>query len=453
MTTPKPRPRRAGSTDSIRRLLLVLALALPAVSTMAGAQVLDLWVHEFPPLQDALTNKWIPEFEDAHPGVEIRMTAIPFAGVVSYQAKLLTALSTGGGPDLFDLGSWEYARFVENGYIEPLQPSLLGYDSAEDLLSDYVEGSLAFATFDEEVYALFSEFNTLAMFYNMDMFDAEGIDYPSSETPLSWEEVGQIGGQLTNVDEQTGAKTAVGFQFGFFANFRSPQWYAQNFYAIMRQHGQDDIYVDGEPAANTPAAVAAFQTIYDFTYEYEAYDPHAITNWFADFPQEKTGMILAGTWFTPALRGFDEDQRFGVAPHPVTDPSDPDTYHNILWSWGWSVNPNAADPNKELAHAFLQFMLGGAGETDQAAWWFNNLGYLQPKNGLFEHPDYQSYLEENPWLSVFTDAFNAYELGYVQHSYDEAGNALVRAIDRIIYDGMQPQETADLLQGELQRLE
>lgn len=443
--------RRASATT--RKLLMLTAALAFAVSATAGAQVLELWVHEFPPLQDALTNKWIPEFEAQNPGVEVRMTAIPFAGVVSYQAKLLTALSTGGGPDLFDLGSWEYERFVENGYIEPLQPDLLGYDSTEDLLADYVEGSLAFATFDDEVYALFSEFNTLAMFYNQDMFDAHGIPHPSTDTPLSWDEVGEIGGTLTTVDEQTGAKKSVGFQFGFFANFRSPQWYAQNFYTIMRQHGQDDLYVDGEPAANTAAALAAFQTIYDFTYEYEAYDPHAITNWFADLPQEKSGMVLAGTWFVPALRGFDEDQRFGVVPHPVTDPGDPSTWHNILWSWGWSVNPNTDDEKKALAHEFLRFMLGGDGESDQAAWWFNNLGYLQPKVGLFEHPDYLSYLEENPWLAVFTEAFDTYQLGYVQHSYDEAGSALVRAIDRIIYDGMEPQQTADLLQGELERLE
>lgn len=435
-----------------RRAALHLAVTLFALLPLsATAQTIELWVHEFPPLQEALTTRWIPQFEAANPGVTVKMTAIPFTGVVSYQAKLLTALSTGGGPDLFDLGSWEYERFLDNGYLAPLDPTLLGYADTSALLADYVPNTLTFATRDGSVYALFSEYNTLALFFNQDMFDAAGIPYLSETEPTSWDDIGNIAGRLTKRDARTGAYDAVGYQFGFFSNFRSPQWYAQNFYAIMRQHGQDDIYVDGVPAADSEAAVAAFQTIYDFTFVYDAYNPDAIANWFGDFPQERVGMVLAGTWFVPAIRGFDPDQRFGVAPHPVTDPSDRDTWKNIQWSWGWSLNPNSDAARREAAHAFLRFMLGGDGDADQAAWWFQNLGYLQPKQGLFEHPDYLAYLEANPWLNAFTQAFEDYELGYVQHSYDEAGAALVRAIDRIIYDRMTPADTARLLQNELVR--
>ena len=58
-----------------------------------------------------------------------------------------------------------------------------------------------------------------------------------------------------------------------------------------------------------------------------------------------------------------------------------------------------------------------------------------------------------PWLQRWIDAFDTFGLGYLQHSYDEAGAALMRAIDRVVYDGMSAQETADLLQIELERLE
>lgn len=428
----------------------LFALGLLGSSTSL-AQTLELWVHEFPPLQEALQNKWIPEFEAAHPGVDIKMTAIPFAGVVSYQAKLLTALSTGGGPDLFDLGSWDYAQFLDKDYLAPLEPDVFGYDSTEDMRADYVPGTLEFASKDDDIYALFSEYNTLALFYNQDMFDAKGIDYLAADTPASWEEIGEIGSQLTEKDELTGGFNAVGYQFGFFSSYRSQQWYAQNFYALMRQYGQDDLYIDGKAAANTDAVKQAFQTIYDFTFTFQAYNPDAITNWFSDFPQEHSGMVLAGTWFVPAIQGFDPEQRFGVAPHPVTDPADRETWKNIQWSWGWSLNPASNDENRELAQEFLRFMLGGKGEADQAAWWFQNLGYLQPKTGLFEHPDYLSYLGENPWLEVFTDTLETYQLGYVQHSYDEPGAALVRAIDRVIYDQMSTEDTAAILQSELER--
>lgn len=101
---------------------------------------------------------------------------------------------------------------------------------------------------------------------------------------------------------------------------------------------------------------------------------------------------------------------------------------------------------------FLAFMLGKKDETEQAAWWFDNLGYMQPSNAFLESDTYNQTLETKPWLRLWVDAFDTYEIGYVQHSYDETGLALMRAIDRVIYDGMSAEETAALLQAELVRL-
>jgi len=205
-------------------------------------------------------------------------------------------------------------------------------------------------------------------------------------------------------------------------------------------------------AAIAEAAINAFQIIYDFTYTYQAYDPSFLVNWFADFPNHRVAMVLAGTWFAPAIRNENPDMRFGVAPHPVVDPENPDTYANITWSWGWSVNPNRDAEQQQLAQEFLAFLLGGKGEAEQPTWWFDNLGYLQPRTAFLEGEGYQATLEREPWIQTFFDAYENYRIEYVQHSTDEAGSALVRAIDPIIYDGMSAEDTANLLQGELERL-
>ena len=244
----------------------------------------------------------------------------------------------------------------------------------------------------------------------------------------------------------------VGYQFGFFANFRSPQWYAQGFYALLRQYGQNDLYIDGAPAANTEAAVKAFQVMYDYTWTHKAYDPSFISNWFADLPQGRVGMVLAGTWFPPAASPNNPDWEVAVAPHPVVDPDDPATYHNIQWAWGWSVNANASAERQQLAQEFLAFIVGKKGETEQAAWWFANLGYTHPSNAFLESDAYAAKLESDPWLQVWVDAFEDYDIQYIQHMYDQAGQALLRAIDRVIYDGMSAADTANLLQGELERM-
>lgn len=434
--------------------MLILVLLLLAVSpALAQNRVIQVWSHDFPPLIEAMQDKWIPEFEAANPGVEVEYAAIPFVGTISYDTKLLADLSSGAGPDVWTMGSWNYGKFIDAGLLAPFDPAIFGYESVDDLVGDYPKGSLGVFLREGSLYGMFSELNTLALFYNLDMFEAAGIDPLPSDRPVSWQQIGEIGQALRVLDPATNTATQMGYQFGFFASFRSEQWYAQNFYALMRQYGQNDIFADGQAAGNTEAAVNAFQTIYDFTYTYQAYDPNFLVNWFEDFPNNRVAMVLAGTWFAPAIRGANPDVRFGVAPHPVVDPDDPSTYSNIVWSWGWSSNPNKDAEQQALGQEFLAFILGKNGEADQPVWWFENLGYLQPRTAFLESDGYRDTLAAEPWLQLFFDAYDDYTIEYVQHSYDEAGAALVRAIDRIIYDGMTAQETSELFQSELSRLQ
>ncbi len=416
-------------------------------------RVLELWTHEFPDLQNAMTNKWIPEFEAAHPGVKVNMTAIPFAGIVAYDAKLLSALSGGGGPDVWDMGDWENKVFMENNFMAPLDPAVFGYASAQEMIDAYPPGAMDIYVKDGKVYGMFSEFNTLALFYNLDMFEAAGIPPLPEDKPVSWDYIAEISQKMYKEDATTGQPSAMGWQWGFMASYRSAQWYAQNFYEVMRQYGQDDIYIDGKPAVNTEAVINALQLIYDFQYKYKAYDPVFINNWFADFPQDRIAMVLAGTWFAPAIRGNKADVRFGVAPHPVLDPEDKNTYKNIQWVWGWCVNANKDAEQQKLANEFLAFILGKKGESAQSAWWFQNLGYLQPSDAFMESADFKATLEKDPWMKQWIDAFNMFEIKSVPHSYDEAGATLMRAIDRIIYDGMTAEESSKLWQAELERLQ
>ena len=120
------------------------------------------------------------------------------------------------------------------------------------------------------------------------------------------------------------------------------------------------------------------------------------------------------------------------------------SYGAVLGGWLYAKN--------DLDLTFMAFMLGKKGETEQAAWWFENLGYLQPSTAFLDSDAYGAAVEENPWLMLFIDALDTYSVLPVQHSYDEAGSALVRAMDRVVYDGATAEEAAASLQTELLRL-
>jgi ABC-type glycerol-3-phosphate transport system substrate-binding protein len=434
-------------------VVFCLLLTLAPVNAQQ-TRTLEIWSHDYQPLAKALTDKWIPEFEKANPGVKVNYTSITFAGSgIDYDTKLLADLASKAGPDAWVMGSWNYTenKYIESGLVAPLDPTIFGYTSVDDMIADYPPNGLSAFVRDGKIYALFNELTTMSLFYNKDMFDAAGIPYLPEDKPVSWDYIGEISQKLRKTDA-SGALTQMGFQFGFFAAFRSPQWYAQDYYLLLRQYGQDDLFVDGKPAANTPAAVKAFQMIYDFTYKYQAYDPTFLANWFSEFPNNRVAMVWAGPWFVAAARGTNPNLHFGVAPTPVVDPADKATYHNIVYSWGWSVNPNKSPEQQKLAQEFLAFILGKKGQAEQPVWWFENMGLGQPRKAFLDSEGYKAALKKEPWLGQFSRAYDLFKTNYLQHSYDQAGAALIRAIDRIIYDKMPAQESADLLQRELQRL-
>ena len=416
-------------------------------------KVIELWTHEFPPLQTAMSDKWIPEFEASHPGVKVQLTAVPMVGVVAYDAKLLATLSAGGGPDVWDMTNYEYPRFLDNDLLAPLDPTIFGYASNQELIESYMPHTLDFVIRDDKVYGMFSEYNTLCLYYNLDVFEDAGVEPLPQDKPVSWAKIQEIAAQVRTTDPASGQPSRIGYQFGFFASFRSPYWYSQMFYPLLRQYGQEDFYIDGKPAANTKAVQDALQVFYDFTHVSQAYDPLFLSNWFADFAQGRVSMVLAGTWLVPAIKEQNPDVRFGVAPHPVLDPEDKATYQNVQWSYGWSVNANKSPEQQALAQEFIAFIVGKKGESAQSIWWFDNMGYTHPSHAFYTSEGYTDKLASAPYLKPWVDAATDYTIKYAPHSTDEPGSAMVRAIDRVVYDKMSPADSAQLFQAELERIQ
>lgn len=414
-------------------------------------RTLVLWTHVFPAFTGGLKDKWIPEFEASHPGVKVEYKALEYSGsIVSFDSKLLADVSSGNGPDVWAMDSHNFlqVKYIEAGLLAPLDPKIFGYDSVEDIQNDYPKNSMNVFVKNGKIYALFNELTTLCLFYNKSAFDDAGISYLPEDKPVSWNTIGDISQKLYKKGPD-GSPVRMGYQFGFFANYPAAEWHIHDFYPVMRQYGQNDIYINGKPAGNTQPVIKALQYFYDYTHKLNAYDPYFVKDWFADFANGRTAMVTAGPWFTSAIQGVNPKVRFGVAPHPVTNPDDKSTYQDVMYSFGWVINANRDPEQQKLAQEFLAFILGKKGEAEQPLWWWKNVGVFQPRKAFLESPGYQKLLEDSPWMKCFIDTFDTYHVDYYQHSSDEAGVALVRAINRVVYNKMDPAESAQLLQNEL----
>src|SRR5690606_30725264 len=111
----------------------------------------------------------VDAFEAENPDITVDVTTLPYG---DYGTALQTDLAAGTVADVFDIEFANYASYQANGVLAPLEvanpssyrPSLLE----------------AYAT-DGTSYALPSSFSTVVLFFNSDLFDAAGLEYPTND--------------------------------------------------------------------------------------------------------------------------------------------------------------------------------------------------------------------------------------------------------------------------------
>jgi multiple sugar transport system substrate-binding protein len=154
-----------------------------------GSVTLSLWIFEgeetfLPALKKA--------FEKENPNVTLKITDIPED---SYVTKMDTALAAGSPPDI----GWVYERrWLKAGRVLPLDDVI---EANQIDLSALNENALAGCSYEGNIYCLGSYTGAVMLFYNKDLFDEAGLDYPSATKPMSIDEYADIAAQLTKPNE------------------------------------------------------------------------------------------------------------------------------------------------------------------------------------------------------------------------------------------------------------
>ncbi len=142
----------------------------------------DLTVY-YQPLIDA--------YEAAHPEVKIELVDL---GSSDYQTVLATQL-TGSGSD-FDVVTIKdvpgYTTLVNKGVLEPLDE----YISRDGVDLAAFKGLTDQVKVDDKLYELPFRSDFWVMFYNKDIFDAAGVDYPTND--MTFEEYDALARSVTN---------------------------------------------------------------------------------------------------------------------------------------------------------------------------------------------------------------------------------------------------------------
>lgn len=280
----------------------------------------------------------IDAFEAENDDVTVEVTTLPYA---DYFTALQTDLAGGTASDVFDIEFANYAAYQESGVLAPLD----GVDTGayQTSLAD------AYATGGTQ-YALPSSFSNVVLFYNADLFDAAGLEYPTSE--WTWEQ------------EQAAATALTDAGAGVWGDYQPISYH--EFYKAVAQAGGQFLNDDGtEVAFNSPEGLAAAQWLVGKsgttmpTPEQGAGTPDFDSTLFSD---GKLAMWHSGIWMFGAMAETDFAWDIAVEPGDAQHAS-------ALFSNAVAVS--ADSEHVEAATAFAQFLTSSSTAVDvrlEAGW-------------------------------------------------------------------------------------
>lgn len=224
-------------------------------------------------------KQMIALFEADHPNIRIENEAMGYGD--NYWTQLVTRIAGNDAPDCFELNMENFLAHATRGSLRPLEGlfSETGLDK-----SVYSPGLLEAVSFEGELQAIPLMFSTVVLVYNMDLFDAAGVAYPTKD----W----------TWADSLAAAKKISALGDDIWGMYNPIQFW--EFYKVSQQNGGGLMTPDGKKLTiNSKANVQTLQYMLDRVYlhgvmpdkEEQADRPEADL-----FVEGKLGMWLNGVW-------------------------------------------------------------------------------------------------------------------------------------------------------------
>lgn len=325
----------------------------------------------------------------------------------SYQDVLITELEAGTAPDVFWIPGTDIARFAEAGLIL----NLVDIAAADENFNaeDFYAGPMGFLTTslvedESALWGLPRDVSAFAIYYNADLFDEAGLDYPGGEN-WDWDAFLEAAEEISSLgtDIYGFGMNAWWANWGYFVNAAGSSFFNEDYTAC---------------GLNNDATVAGLNTAAMM------FDEGWAIPWGTDseppFLAGNVGMFLNGRWATPGTL-TNADFNWNVATLPI-GPSGEAT--NWLFWGAYVVNANTENPEAawelvtRLTNADVQGQIASLGAnipsraTDEAIELFlNTLPDSGVNNQAFVDGAAAGMTEAPLFFGSWTDIDNAYGTG------------------------------------------
>ncbi|MEO1017177.1 MAG: sugar ABC transporter substrate-binding protein [Pseudomonadota bacterium] len=264
------------------------------------------------------------EFSEMDNGISIEYRQIPFDDLVN---EAMRGFATAQAPDIIAVDNPEHALFASRAAFLDITDQVAQSDVIDP--ENYFPGPLASVTWDGQLYGVPKATNTIALYYNKDMFETRGLD--PNDPPATWDELVEAARALNDPDNNV-----YGIAFSAKANeegtFQFLPW------AQMAGGGYDNV--------NAPGVVEALETWKTIIDERLA-SPDTLTRGQWDstgtFNSGNAAMVISGPW--ELNRMVDEAEfDWGVALLPIPGEGAPRS--SAMGDFNWAIFSTSEHPEE-----------------------------------------------------------------------------------------------------------
>ena len=398
---------------TIRKFAVIGALALAGVSLMglsakAEDVTLTLWSLD-KDIQPA--PNLIKEFNAQNNGIKIEYRLIQFDDVVT---EAMRAYATGQAPDIIAVDNPEHALFSSRGAFLDISEMIKNSKAIKP--ENYFPGPLKSVEWDGKYFGVPKATNTIALYYNKDMFKAKGLD--PNKPPQTWDELVEDARKLTDP-----AKNVYGLAFSAKASeegtFQFLPW------AQMGGGGYEHINADG-----AVKALETWKTIIDE----KLASPDSLTRGQWDstgtFNSGNAAMAISGPWELDRMT-LEAKFDWGVALLPV--PKEGAERSSAMGDFNWAIFASTKHP----AEAFkaLEYFVS---QDDKL---FKNFGQLPARSDI-SIPETGQPLKDAA-LKVFLEQLKYAKPRGPHPQWPKISKAIQDAIQAALTGQMSPKDALD----------
>ncbi|MEU2282965.1 sugar ABC transporter substrate-binding protein [Streptomyces sp. NPDC013178] len=302
------RRTRAAAACAVTASLLTAATACGGGSTTGGGsndspKTLTYWASNQGASIEVDKKVLQPELDkfQKQTGIKVKLEVVPWSDLLN---RILTAATSGQGPDVLNIGNSWSASLQATGALLPWDAKNLAKIGGKDRFVDSALGSTGARGKDPAAVPLYSM--AYALYYNKKMFADAGITKP----PTTLDELIADGKKLSK-----DGKWGLGIEAG------SPVENLLRGFVFAKQHGTDFFTADGKPDFTNDAAVAGIKQFVDLMAKDKIAAPgnaeYAQNQSVSDFAKGKTAMLVWQSASANLKSQGMADDAYGVAPVPV----------------------------------------------------------------------------------------------------------------------------------------